>query len=94
MLHQPSKEELKKLEALNKAYKKITDGLKAIKRVVPKDSEIALRIYRMEKEHSKIVKRMQKLLEEQFIDDEFLNIIKGSRNKIGRRVNEVKKRKK
>jgi len=81
MIHQPSKRELQKLEKLNKAYKKISQALKDIKNIVPKDEDIALRIYRIEKEHEKICKRMQVVLERQYVDSEFKKIVSGNKKK-------------
>lgn len=91
MIYQPSDKELKKIEALNKGYAKIKEGLKIIKKAVPKDDDIALHIYRIEKEHEKIVKRMQQVLETQYVNEEFTSIVKASRKRQGKRFNRKKK---
>lgn len=92
MIYKPSKEELKRIENLNKSYALLEKALKLIKDNIPKkDSDIELCMYRMVKNHAKIMKKSAKLLEMDYIDKEFDNIIKISKNKKGKRIKDKDK---
>lgn len=76
MVYIPSKKELKQIENLNKGYALIRDGLKLIKvNLLKRDSDIELQFYKMGKNFDKIIKRIHKLLEKQYIDKEFIDIV-------------------
>lgn len=93
MTHKPNKQEIKQIENLNKAYLIIQKGLKVIKENIPKDDEVWTRAWRIEKEIDRIIKRIGKVLEKQYIDKEFTDIIKISKNKKGKRYNKSKTKK-
>lgn len=76
MSYQPSKQERKQIDNLNKGYKLVRDGLKIIKENLPKkDGDVEMQAYKMSKNFDKIIKRIQKLLEKQYIDKQFIEII-------------------
>jgi len=89
MIYQPSKKELKQIENLNKGYALIKEGLDLIKsNLTKRDSDVDLYLYRMAKNFDKLIKRVQKILEKQYIDNEFIHIInskaKGKGNRFGK----------
>ena len=103
MTYQPSKKELKQIENLNNGYQLIKDGIKIIKANLPKkDGDVEMQAYKMSKNFDKIIKRIRKLLEKQYIDNQFIDIInfkspkrKGGRfDKIGKGSKRNKKGKK
>lgn len=76
MAYQPSKKEIKQRENLNKGYQLIKDGLKLIKVNLPKkDGDVEMQAYKMSKNFDKIIKRIRILLEKQYIDNQFFDII-------------------
>ena len=76
MAYQPSKKELKQIENLNKGYRLVRDGLKIIKdNLLKKDGDVEMQAYKMSKNFDKIIKRIKKILEKQYIDKQFINII-------------------
>ena len=92
MTYKPSKRDLKIVENLNKSYDLLEKALKLIKENIPrKDRDIELWMYRIIKNHNKIIKRSAKLLEMDYIDKEFDSIIKISKIKKGRRLKDKDK---
>ena len=82
MAYTPSKKELKQIENLNTGYQRIKEGLKLIKANLPKkDGDVEMQAYKMSKNFDKIVIRIQKLLEKQYIDNQFLDIINNRNTK-------------
>lgn len=81
MIDKPSKEDLKTISNLNKAYEWINKGIALIKKHAPKDNDIFIRLYRMEKEQQIINKKILKLLESKQIDTEFNKIIEANNKK-------------
>lgn len=76
MIYKPSKKEIKQIENLNTGYQLIKDGIKIIKdNLLKKDGDIEMQAYKMTKNFDRIVKRIKKLLEKQYIDNQFLDII-------------------
>ena len=76
MTYQPSKQELKQIENLNRGYELIREGIKIIKDNLPKkDGDVEMQAYKMSKNFDKIIKRIRKLLEKQYIDKQFISII-------------------
>ena len=79
MSYEPSDKELEQIVNLNNGYKLIKDGLKLIKDNLPKqDSEVEMQSYKMSKNFDKIITRIKRILERQYIDKEFLDIINNS----------------
>jgi CHASE3 domain sensor protein len=76
VVYKPSDEELEQMKNLNKAYDLIREGIKLIKENIPKkDAEVELEYFRMNKNFDKIIKRIKKLLEDEYINEEFKSII-------------------
>lgn len=76
MIYKPSKKELEQIDNLNKGYTLIREGLKIIKANLPKkDGDVEMQAYKMSKNFDKIIKHIHKLLEKQYIDKQFINII-------------------
>lgn len=82
MVYKPSKKELEQIVRLNEGYKLVKEGLKIIKNNIPKqDSEVEMQTYKISKNFDNIVSRIKRILERQYIDKEFLDIINGSDDK-------------
>ena len=82
MSYKPSKNEIKQIENLNKAYQLIKDGIKLIRDNLPKkDSDVEMQAYKMSKSFDRIIKRIRILLERQYIDNQFLDIISNKKIK-------------
>lgn len=103
MVYKPSKKEIKQIENLNKAYQMIKDGIKLIRDNIPKkDGDIEMQAYKISKNFDKIIKRIQEILEKQYIDNQFLEIISNRKtknkpdryNKSGRKSKKKKQSKK
>ena len=76
MVYKPSKQEVKQIENLNQGYQLIKDGIKIIRQNLPKkDSNVEMQAYKMSRNFDKIIKRIHTLLEKQYIDNQFLEII-------------------
>jgi len=74
--YKPSKKELQQIENLNKGYQLIKEGIKVIKENLPKkDGDVEMQAYKMSKNFDKIIKRIHKLMEKQYIDKQFIEII-------------------
>ena len=87
MNYKPSKKEIKQLDNLNKGYQLIKDGLKLIKNSLPKkDGDVEMQAYKMSKNFDKIIKRIHTLLEIQYVNTQFIEIIntKSDKKKGGR----------
>lgn len=96
MVYKPSKKELEQIANLNKGYKLIKEGLKIIKDNLPKrDSEVEMQSYKMSKNFDKIIVRIKRVLERQYIDKEFLDIINNAITKPKKDIKKkiIKKRK-
>jgi len=103
-MYKPSKKELKQLENINTGYNQIKEGLKLIKNNIPKkDGDIEMQTYKMSKNFDKIIKRIHTILEKQYVDKQFLDIVsfkpptdkgKGGRFKKGKSSKKRTKRKK
>ena len=99
-MYKPSKKEIKQIENLNRGYQMIKDGLKIIKDNLPKkDGDVEMQAYKMSKNFDKIIKRIHNLLEKQYIDNQFIDIInnRAPKKKGGRfdkKGNKSKRRKK
>lgn len=89
MQYKPSKKEIKQIENLNRGYQMIKDGLKIIKQsLLKKDGDVEMQAYKMSKNFDKIIKRIHILLEKQYIDKQFIDIINSKTpNKKGGRFN-------
>jgi len=107
MSYRPSKKETKQIENLNRGYQLIKDGLKLIKANLPKrDGDIEMQAYKMSRNFDKIIIRIKKLLEKQYIDNQFIDIINNRKikdrpdrfdkrgNKKNKRIGKSKKNKK
>ena len=82
MVYKPSKNEIKQKENLNKGYQLIKDVLKIIKSNLPKkDGDVEMQAYKMSKNFDRIIKRIKILLEKQYIDNQFLDIINNKKTK-------------
>jgi len=82
MIYKPSKKEIKQIENLNRGYQLIKDGLKLIKANLPKrDGDVEMQAYKMSRNFDKIIARIHKLLEKQYIDNQFLEIINNRKTK-------------
>lgn len=76
MDYKPSKKESKQIENLNRGYQMIKDGLRIIKDNLPKkDGDVEMQAYKMSKNFDKIIKRIHTLLEKQYINKQFIDII-------------------
>jgi hypothetical protein len=76
MVYQPSKKELKQIENLNKGYQLIREGLQLIKANLPrKDRDVEMETFRMNKNFEKIIKRIYSILEKDYVDKSFIEII-------------------
>lgn len=76
MTYKPSKKDSKQIDNLNRAYQIVKEGLKIIKDSIPKkDSEVEMQSYKMSRNFDKIIKKVKKILEKQYIDNEFIDII-------------------
>ena len=76
MPYKPSKKESKQIENLNRGYQLVKEGLKLIKVNLPKkDSDVEMQAYKMSRNFDKIIKKVKKILEKQYIDNEFIDII-------------------
>jgi len=87
MSYKPSKKGTKQIDNLNKGYQFIKDGLKLIKVNLPKkDADVEMQAYKMSKNFDRIIRRVKKLLEKQYIDNEFIDIVntKTKKRKDGR----------
>ena len=81
MLYRPNRKETKQLRNLNKAYKMIKKAFDIlIKNAPKKDAEIGMYIYRAGKNMNSIIKRTAELLEAQYIDKQFEEIVKNFDN--------------
>ncbi len=97
MSYQPNKKELKQIQNINKSYAEIKKNLQLLKDNIPKDNEIWTRAWRIQKEVDRITKRVIKVLEKQYVDKEFINIIDTSKKNKGKRFkknNKVKNKRK
>ena len=63
------------MKNLNTAYAHLEKGLQLIKKNIPKDNDVWTHAWRIEKEINKIIKKTAKVLERQYIDNEFNEII-------------------
>ena len=82
MLYRPNKKETKQIKELNKAYNLFRKAFDIILKNVPrKDQEIDTYIYRVGQNIDNLLRRVAKLLEAQYVDKEFFNIIKNLNNK-------------
>lgn len=81
MLYKPTKKELKQIKALNKGYEMAVKGLNMMSRAIDtkSDANVGIFYYRAVKNLDNIVKSTYQLLERQYIDKEFNNIIKGKK---------------
>jgi hypothetical protein len=95
MSYKPSKKEIKQVENLNKGYQLIKDGLKLIKDSLPKkDGDVEMQAYKMSKNFDKIIKRIHALLEKQYVNSQFIEIINSKApKKKGGRFDKLGKRK-
>lgn len=76
MVYKQSKQEVKQIQNLNQGYQLIKDGIKIIRQNLPKkDSNVEMQAYKMSRNFDKIIKRIHTLLEKQYIDNQFLEII-------------------
>ena len=76
MIYKPSKKGIKQIDNLNKGYQLIKEGLKMIKdNLHKKDSDVEMQAYKMSKNFDRIIRRVKKLLEKQYIDNEFIDIV-------------------
>ena len=77
MLYKPNRKETKQLKNLNKAYGMIKDAFELIIKNAPKNNgDIGVYVYRASKNIDSIIKITGKLLEAQYVDKQFLDIIK------------------
>lgn len=85
MLYKPSRKEMKQIKELNRGYSLIKKGFDIIIKNSPKrDSDIGVYIYRAAKNIELIIKRTAKILEAQFVDTQFKDIIKNFNKKNGK----------
>ena len=76
MIYQPSKKETQQIKKLNEGYALIRQGIKMIMTNAPKnDGDISVFAYRANKNIDKIIKRTAVLLEAQYVNDEFIDIV-------------------
>ncbi len=61
----------KKIEALNRAYQKIREGIGLLRENTPQKGDINTHIWRMEKELDKVNKIVMKKMSRDNVDDEF-----------------------
>jgi hypothetical protein len=102
MSYKPSKRELKKIENLNKGYNLIKEGLDLIKDNLPKrDRDVEMESFKMNKHFDNIIKRIHKVTERNYIDQQFIDIIntkkttkKSSTSRLNKRNLDGKKKKK
>lgn len=64
-----------KIEKLNMAYIKMRIGLDLIKNIYPKDVEISLYIYRIQKSFGQLNKRVLQLLNKEVTDAQWKRIV-------------------
>ena len=77
MLYKPDKKETKQLKELNKAYIMIRKAFEIIIKNTPKnDGTIGVYAYRATKNIDGIIRRTAQLLEVQYMDRQFVDIIK------------------
>ena len=77
MLYKPNRKETKQLQNLNKAYGMIRKAFELIIKNTPRnDGEISVYAYRATKNVDKIIKRTGELLEAQYVDRQFNDMIK------------------
>jgi hypothetical protein len=77
MLYKPNKKEIKQIKELNKGYALLKRGFDLIIKNCPdKDGDVSTHAYRASKDIENLLKRVAKLLESQYVDNEFYNIIK------------------
>ena len=82
MLYKPNKKETKQLKNLNKAYTMISNAFKLIMENVPEnDGDVSIYAYRASKNIDSIIKRTAQLLEAQYVDEQFNEIIQHFKEK-------------
>jgi hypothetical protein len=98
MVYEPSKKELKQIANLNKGYLLIKEGLQLIKANLPKkDRDVEMETFRMNKNFEKIIKRIYVILEKDYVDKSFIEIINNKKstakgNRLKKRKPEAKKK--
>lgn len=77
MIYKPNKKEIKYIRELNKGYNLLKKGFDIIiKNSSDKDSEISLYAYRAGKNIESLLRRMAYLLELEYVDNQFFDIVK------------------
>ena len=77
MLYKPNRKETKQIKGLNKGYKLMQKGFAIVMKHTPKnDGEISVYAYRASKNMDSIIKRVAELLEAQYVDRQFFEIVK------------------
>jgi len=76
MLYKPTKEEIKQIKNLNKAYQMFGQAFKIVLANIPKDDKIEIELYRANKHLEEMNKRVFELLENRYVDKEFFELIK------------------
>jgi hypothetical protein len=77
MIYRPNKKDTKQIENLNEGYALVKKGMELILRNAPRnDGDVSVYTYRAKKNIDKIIQRVAKLLEAQYVTDEFINIVK------------------
>jgi len=77
MLYRPNKKETKQIKELNKAYNLLRRAFDTILKNMPQeDQEIDTYIYKVGQNIDNLLRRVAYLLEAQYVDKEFFNIIK------------------
>jgi len=78
MLYKPTKKELKQLKALNKGHGMVIKGLNMMTKAMStenNDNNTDIFYYRIVKDLDNIIKATYELLEKNYIDAEFKNIV-------------------
>ena len=77
MLYKPNKKETKQIKELNKGYNLLKKGFEIIiKNSSDKDSDISTYAYRASKNIESLLRRTAYLLEAQYVDNQFFDIVK------------------
>jgi len=82
MLYKLNKKETKQIKELNRGYALLKKGFDIlIKNCPDKDNEVTTYAYRASKAIENLLKRTARLLESQYVDKEFYNIIRNLEKK-------------
>jgi predicted adenine nucleotide alpha hydrolase (AANH) superfamily ATPase len=82
MIYKPSKKEVKQIKELNKGYNLLKKGFDIIIENSPKkDGDVGVYAYRASKNIEALIKRVYNLLEIQYVDNQFFDIVKNIENK-------------